>query len=137
MAGGRRQYYELPTEERESMTRVARDMYDNGIDYATAVQHQATDRRGFVYIISHPRFMGYLKIGRAFNPESRLAGYQTGCPERAYRLDYAVYFEDCYAVERDIHAMLGNWREQGEWFAVPRYAAEALIDNFKECEHVG
>lgn len=73
---------------------------------------------GFLYIIAHPRLPGY-KVGRAFNPESRLAGYQTGCPERAYYLRYvSPYFESCVEIEKRVHAALIEHRLEGEWFDI-------------------
>jgi hypothetical protein len=137
MAGSNEKFYELPQEKRAKLRAAATTMFHLGADYVTATKAQATEKRGFVYIISHPRFNGYIKIGRAFDPESRLRGYQTGCPERAYQLDYAVYFEDCHQVENDIHALLSDSRAQGEWFAMPQHVAVNIIDNFRECENVG
>jgi hypothetical protein len=137
IAGNARKFYDLPREKRGKIRASATTLYHIGADYVTATKAQATERRGFVYIISHPRFNGYIKIGRAFDPESRLAGYQTGCPERAYRLDYAVYFEDCHGAEQKIHAHLAGSRVQGEWFAMAQHVAVNIIDNFRECENVG
>jgi hypothetical protein len=130
------QYRALDAEDRADLNEQARFMYDLGVDTVLAERAEKTITAGFVYLISHPRMNG-LKIGRAFDPEARLAGYQTGCPYRQYKLEYAVYFKDCMQTERDIHTLLSDRRLKGEWFAVPRHVAEDLIDNFKECEHVG
>jgi len=128
MAGGRRQFYALAKDRQAELLKAAKELFGLGLDYGTAEKAERTDRRGFVYVISHPRFPGYVKIGRAFNPESRLRGYQTGCPERAYKLDYAVYFDDCHKAETDIHYILQQDRVKGEWFAIPRHVAEGYID---------
>lgn len=60
-----------------------------------------------------------MKIGRAFDADSRHNGYQTGSPYRDYELAFVGdYFEDCVAQEKRVHAMLAEHRLQGEWFAV-------------------
>lgn len=130
-------YRALTPEKRAEITRRARLMYDLGKDWGTAQRAESTVRCGFVYIISHPHLDG-IKIGRAFDPYSRLSSYQTGCPYREYKLDYAVYFTDCQQAERDLHKELSEHRiGKGEWYAMPRHVAEEIIDMYKESENVG
>lgn len=87
---------------------------------------EAAVREGFVYVITHPRIDG-VKIGRAFNPEERLKGYQTGCSRREYQLFGSVYFEDAHLAEREVHARLEVDRLEGEWFDVtPAYAMQVI-----------
>ena len=117
--------------ERATIRATATQMYDLGVDYVSAERSEKVDRRGFVYVISHPAFPGYVKIGRAFNPESRLRGYQTGCPERRYRLYAAVYFEDCYFGEKEVHARLNEERACGEWFAISPFLARHNINKVR------
>jgi len=132
IAGGRKEYSALNKEERLSIREMAKQLYDFGRDVPTAAKAEETNRQGFVYIIGHPSWPDLLKIGRAFNPESRLKGYQTGCPKRDYRLHYAVYFEDCYVAERAIHAYHVKWRREGEWFYIDLDEAIHSIDKLKE-----
>lgn len=82
-----------------------------------------------MYVIDHPLMYG-VKIGRACNPESRLRGYQTGCPRRSYRLRYALYFEDCYTAEAALHARLNYHQLEGEWFAIEPDEAQEAIEAF-------
>lgn len=91
-----------------------------------------TTREGFVYVIGHPSFDGFVKVGRAFNPESRLAGYQTGCPRRAYELHHAVYFPDAHRAEGEMHARLWQYQAEGEWFELPVREAINAINQLRE-----
>ena len=110
------------------LLQVAYGLYDAGSSIGTAEEAERTRKDGFLYIIAHPRLPGY-KVGRAFDPESRLAGYQTGCPERAYYLRHvSSYFEDCVEIERRVHSALAEHRMEGEWFDISPVHIINLID---------
>jgi hypothetical protein len=79
---------------------------------------RTTVREGFVYIITNPAFPGYVKVGRALDPEDRLASFQTGDPLRRYKLEGYRYSKDRYAAEQSVHAALRPWWAGGEWFLV-------------------
>lgn len=132
IAGGRRAYYGLPPEKQADIHATAKQMFELGVDFATAEKAERTDTRGFVYVITNPAWREHVKIGRAFNPRSRLAGYQTGTPFRDYKLEYAVYFKDCYFAEREIHARLSPVRVEGEWFVIPVSYAIWHINQLRE-----
>lgn len=91
-----------------------------------------TTREGFVYVITNEAWPECVKVGRAFDPESRLNGYQTSSPHRDYELYHAVYFSDCYHAELAVHARLAHLQQEGEWFHLPAAAAAEAIDNIKE-----
>jgi len=137
MVGSRSKFAVLPESERREIKDVARSMHQLGVNYTTAASAIPSEKRGFVYVITHPSWPGFVKIGRAFDPVSRLQGYQTGCPHRAYTLSYAVYFPDCYRAERLMHAMLDKWRRGGEWFFADVDEATQLIDNLRETTSCG
>lgn len=99
---------------------------------ARAELFMSGDKSGFVYILSHPSWPYHIKVGRACDPLARLNQYQTGCPKRLYELRYSVYFEDCYQAEKEIHARMEPWREQGEWFNVTVEWAAAHIRQLRE-----
>ena len=116
------------------MQETAAHLYDLGVDIGTADRAEATEKRGFVYVITHPAFPGYVKIGRAYNPESRLRQYQTGCPHRGYELYAAIYFEDCYMAEKEIHARLDESYRNGalgEWFNISPFLARHNINKLR------
>lgn len=117
LAGGSSKFYALPRDTRLATRRHAMRLYDAGADFVTAVQR--TDvADGFVYIITHPAWPDFLKIGCAINPESRLKDYQTYCPHRAFRLEHAVYCSDRRVAEAIVHAKFADDRAEGEWFRV-------------------
>ena len=131
IAGSRKEYFARTENERKAIRTTAYHLYELGADFV-AVTNETVERRGFVYVISHPSFPHHVKIGRAFDPESRLRGYQTGCPLRQYRLNHTVYFNDCYMAEREIHARLQFWRAEGEWFALQPQQAADKINQLRE-----
>lgn len=117
LAGGPRQFYALPRDTRLGVRKHALRLFDAGSDFVTAVQR--TDvADGFVYIITHPAWPDFLKIGHAINPESRLRDYQTYCPQRAFRLEHAVYCTDRREAEAAVHERFARDRAAGEWFRV-------------------
>tara|TARA_R110000751_G_scaffold246494_1_gene346426 strand:+ start:37 stop:693 length:657 start_codon:yes stop_codon:yes gene_type:complete len=73
---------------------------------------------GFVYVISHPKFSPWLKVGHSRDPERRLSGYNTGCPNREFKLEGYLYFENRKIAERNIHSLLEDqgFLKKGEWF---------------------
>jgi hypothetical protein len=106
-----------------------------GQDFDTAKKREKTDRRGFVYVITNAAWPQYVKIGRAFDPDSRVKGYQTGSPLRDYVLHSSVYFEDCYMAEKEMHLRLKHHQRetvQGEWFHLDPDVAAAQINLLRE-----
>ena len=126
IAGDKRAFYALPRVRRLELREQAKLLHELGADFGTAQRAENSVLHGFVYVIFHPQLRG-VKIGRAYDAESRLRGYQTGCPERAYQLHYAKYFEDCRTAEAAIHERLSSYALEGEWFALsPDEAVEAI-----------
>ena len=120
-------YRKLPKYERDRWVALADELAEAGSTYEGALQAREIRKDGIVYVITHPRLPG-VKIGKAFDADSRLRGYQTGCPERAYTLSYvSEYLDDCGAIERTVHDWCGEYRLQGEWFAMtPDQAKQAI-----------
>ena len=106
-------------------------LHELGADFVTASKAEKRERRGFVYIMSHPAFDGYVKVGRAFDPESRLSNMQTGCPHRAYRLEHYWYFDDAHRAEEEIHELLDKYRWNGEWFFLPTATARERVQEYR------
>lgn len=128
IVGGSKSFYALSKEERQRVRAQATSLWLDGRDFVSAASARKTRTDGFVYIISHPKLTG-VKIGRAFDPLSRLRGYQTGCPQRAYELSYtSPYVADCPELERSVHDVLEADRLEGEWFNVTPEFAAAIIE---------
>lgn len=132
IAGSRRAYRALSKDERSAVREVATQMYENGQEFSVAQRAEKKDVRGFVYVIFNPAWEDYCKIGRAFDPESRLRGYQTSSPFRDYQLYGARYFDNAAQAESEMHMRLAEHREEGEWFYIEPARALVEIDKLQE-----
>jgi hypothetical protein len=66
----------------------------------------------YIYIITHPKFEGWIKLGRAKSIDNRLNGYQCYCPDRNFKLEYKIKTEYCYNIETYFDNFIeGNKRE--------------------------
>lgn len=72
-------------------------------------------RSSFVYLIASP--IGLCKIGIAYNPSGRLAGLQTGSPDKL-ELIFHAHVGDGEYHEKVLHETFKEKREHGEWFAL-------------------
>lgn len=79
-----------------------------------------SDPSGFVYLVVHPKFPGWVKVGSTTNPERRLASYNTGDPMRSYRMLSAEPASDRRHAEWLAHTRLRKlgYDKRGEWFDV-------------------
>lgn len=84
---------------------------------------------GYVYIVAHPAFPGWVKIGQTLNPTDRLRKYNTGDPDRSYRMLVAIPTSDRRHAEWLTHQRLISlgYMPQGEWFQVAPATAESTI----------
>lgn len=132
IAGTPRQadWLDLSVEERAVYLETARGLISLGSDFAVAdaAERAGVEPRGFVYVITNPAWPAHCKIGRAYDPVSRLASFQTGSPDRDYELKYAVYFDDVLKAEHLIHDTLADYRAEGEWFRILPSTAEHVLD---------
>lgn len=76
---------------------------------------QQTQKKGsdYLYFIQSDK-TGRIKIGRAKDPHKRIRELQTG---NAEQLKLIAYFEGWAWRERKLHALLKDFRLQGEWFS--------------------
>ncbi|MEW5249925.1 GIY-YIG nuclease family protein [Microbulbifer discodermiae] len=132
MVGGRAAVARLEPETRRRYRDLARHLYDAGTSAGRAEQFIAKRTEGFVYIIDHPSWPGYVKIGRACDPHSRLNSFQTACPHRQFQLREAVYFADCHFAEIEMHTRMEDVRRSGEWFALPVMEAREILYKLRE-----
>ena len=120
-------FYALPRDQRLKWREIARTLIDIGSTYGTAEQAQKRRRDGVIYVVSHPQMTG-IKIGRAFDARSRLSNYNTGCPNREYRLEYvSPYVADVVDLEARVHGWADDYRLKGEWFSLPTETARIVI----------
>jgi hypothetical protein len=76
-----------------------------------------------IYFIQCNAPDGPIKIGHAYNVESRLSNLQMGCPFRLTLLARCVV-TDAIAIEQHLHRLFWHQRIRGEWFA----ASPTLLD---------
>ena len=72
----------------------------NGSQYKKRkkAEYEVIPNSKYVYVISHPKYKGWYKIGVAINPKNRLRQYQIGDPYREYKLEFCKSkkkFEEC------------------------------------------
>ena len=67
-----------------------------------------------LYFIKIAKGRGPVKIGRANDPQIRLATLQVASP---YRLRLLGVLDNCGAHEPDFHWYLRNFKMLGEWYA--------------------
>ena len=69
--------------------------------------HDAIEQK-YLYIISHPLHHGWYKVGIARDVKSRFNSYQTGDPQRQFKLEYSLLTPHYRALEHHIHTTLEN-----------------------------
>ncbi|UPT89574.1 GIY-YIG nuclease family protein [Bradyrhizobium barranii subsp. apii] len=81
-----------------------------------------------LYVIQDPG-SGFLKIGKAFDPEGRLSQFQTGTPHQLTIVHTHCCEDDAEApaLEPMVHRILAEHRVRGEWFNVTLDQAKAAI----------
>lgn len=81
----------------------------------------STTTEGYLYVVVHPRLSGWFKVGKTKNPRRRLATYQTGDPDRAYRFLLLARLENHHIAETTLIERLDQlgYLPRGEWFEVP------------------
>ena len=99
-----------------------------------AWSHTELDKKdisGEIYIIVNEAFKGWVKVGMSINANDRLNNYQTGDPNRSYKL-YAKYFtKDRHETERQIHQTLeSQFKRQNEWFKADAQKVEWIISQY-------
>ena len=100
--------------------------------YSTSDNKQSALKQGFVYVLSHPKFSPWCKVGHSRDPERRLSTYNTGCPTRSYTLNGYEYFEDRVKIEEHIHNIVerDGYPRKGEWFNCPSQYVLDLLKQF-------
>lgn len=134
IAGGSKRFYSLTKADRFSIRQAARRLHSQDVEFTSAASQVDSSPDGFVYIITHPAFPGYVKIGMAVDVESRLSSFQTGCPRRAYRCNFAIYTANRRETEAAIHKHLAHRRAEGEWFLISKTEARAVLEAFASGE---
>lgn len=91
----------------------------------------AKRRHGHVYLL-HMVGTDYYKVGYTFRGiTQRITALQTGCPSRIVCVRKA-WVVSPKRWERKIHKALADFRAEGEWFKLPAWRLEILIEGFRQ-----
>jgi len=91
---------------------------------------------GYLYIISNPAHPNFLKFGITEDIKSRLSTYNTGDPQRAYRVEYYIFHPKYKRAEMKIQEMLKYFAksQKNEWaeisLAVARVRLDETLDDY-------
>lgn len=87
----------------------------------------------FIYILTHPKFDGWCKLGRADNVDDRLLQYQTSCPLREFKMYFHIFVNDARFYENFFKR---NFINNGyEWFKIDKEEAKSAILKLKGAEN--
>lgn len=76
-----------------------------------------------------------VKLGKAVSPKRRLATYNTGCPDRAYQLEWSFFVSDRHLAEEIVKRRLAGARVgTTEWFAIHPIDAFQLLQSIGDEE---
>ena len=89
---------------------------------------KAADLIGFVYLIRES-FKGLVKIGRTRDLARRMEGIVTSCPQDITLIG-AIYVNDCYKLELDLHKEYESKRYKKEWFSLTDEDVHTILDKY-------
>ena len=85
-------------------------------------------RKTYIYIVIHPKFEGWLKVGRSLNLLERLNTYQVCCPNREFSYGYTkeLSLDKIRLVENYFKTNIHN--NGYEWFECTLEKAITIIE---------
>jgi hypothetical protein len=81
----------------------------------------------YIYVITHPKFEGWIKLGRAVDVNKRLRTYQTHCPDRDFKLEFSIKTPYYKQIEGYFDYFIKE--QKREWF---KCSVEFSINKIKE-----
>ena len=82
----------------------------------------------YIYVIINKAWPEYVKIGRTYNVQKRLKGYQTQCPLKDYEIYYYTETNNIVELENIFIKLYG--KDYGEWYKIDKDYAVSLISKF-------
>ena len=82
------------------------------------ITHDATDRKGFIYIMNSVGQPNSCKLGRSVDPRQREGSLNTGRANDPLIVRHKLYCEDAIQSEKIMHEVFKDARENGEFFTV-------------------
>jgi hypothetical protein len=87
-------------------------------------------KSGYLYIVTNPMFVGWIKIGTTWNLKERLHVYQTSDPFRNYKLEYSLHHPLFREAEKKIKEVMKHFALEirGEWYKIDIKMAKSRLD---------
>lgn len=83
----------------------------------------------YIYLVEHPKFKGWLKLGRTTDLKNRLNQYNTGCPHRKYKYVYHLKVDNKKVLLLIENYFKINIHNNGfEWFKCTKEEAIITIE---------
>lgn len=91
-------------------------------------------KSGYLYIITNPAHVGWVKVGVTSDIKSRLRTYQTSDPSRCYKIEYYIHHPDVYKAEKQVRELMEPFalRIKNEWYEIPIHMAIPRLDETLE-----
>ena len=91
---------------------------------------QTTIPEGFIYLVTHPLFEGWVKAGMTIDYEQRMVTYNISDPLSRFELTAVKWVENRRKAEKDLLALLEDVAQEcrGEWFRVELETARRVFD---------
>lgn len=85
---------------------------------------------GYLYIITNPAMPGWVKIGVTEDLNNRLHNYQTGDPNRSYKIEYYLKHPEYKIAEKKIKENMKMFAKsiKNEWFECSLLIAKTRLD---------
>ncbi len=100
---------------------------------STNSKNYRTNRQYYIYIIIHPKFKNWIKIGRTTNISSRINAYQTYCPNRDFKMVYNKYIGNSKEITTIENYFTINIHNNGfEWFNCSVQTAISIIEELSK-----
>ena len=93
------------------------------------IRNPRKQKVGVVYIITHPLYKGWIKIGYAKNIKTRIVNYNIHDPLKRYQLYFHIQSNHCNELESlvfDILRCLG-YTQRGEWILCNPDVAKCIL----------
>jgi len=95
--------------------------------------YTASFKEGFVYVLTHPKFPNYFKIGSTIDIHDRLSSYNVGCPLREYKILLYYPSQNRLEDERKLHNYFNFHSQSGEWFFKEPLTRRWIKEEIEKC----
>lgn len=127
------QYFKLSRTEFRALPADQRQLLRKAYNKIKHTSPDAAKKPSWIYVLTHPQYPTFCKVGYATKPALRLANYQTGCPYSLYKMRICEWFDDVRRPVMDFYREHDSKRLRGEWFDV---YPEAAVDGIRELKRL-